>query len=148
MTLAYKALLRLYPPEYREIFANEMLSVFEEVLQEHRRRGALRLLSFLFTELVSIINGALKEWIARFTYSLYHSNSYISRSCMPNRLLMRHAGVAREAYFVEAKPGGKNLMIPDDSGMCVNVHQRFVSASPLRRLFMLTCAMFFPMHRS
>ena len=148
MTRAYKALLKIYPPEYRETFANEMLSAFEEILQEQNRRGALGLSLFLLTELVSIVKSALAEWIARSIYSMYHSNSYISRSCLPNRILMRPAGVARESYFVEAKPGGKDLIVLVNSEMCVNVHQRFVSASPLRRLFMLTCAVFFPIHRS
>ncbi|HKA18629.1 MAG TPA: hypothetical protein VKN18_09945 [Blastocatellia bacterium] len=148
MLRAYKALLQIYPPEYCEMFAHEMLDTVEGVLLERSRRGALSLLLFLFLELVNILKGALTEWIDRFTYSIYHSSSYLSRSCLPNRLLMRPAGVAREAYFFESTPDSEQSAGGDDSGMCLNVYQRFVSASPIRRLLMLTCAMLFPMHRS
>ena len=148
MTRAYKALLQVYPPEYREMFAHEMLDAFEAVFHERSRRGPSSLLLFLFLELVSILKGASTEWIARFNYSIYHSSSYLSRSCLPNRLLMRPAGVAREAYFLELAPGGKRSAPADYNGMCLNVHQRFVSASPIRRLLMLTCALFLPIHHS
>jgi hypothetical protein len=147
MTLVYKVLLRIYPPEYLEAFANEMLEAFDEALQERSRKGAASLLSFLFGELFSILKGAMSEWAARVTYSIYHSSSYVSRSCQANRLLMRPAGVARESYFLTTSSVSEESLI-DDSGMCVNVHQRFVSASPLRRLVMLTCSMFVPIHRS
>src|SRR5262249_47624318 len=143
MTRAYKALLQVYPPEYREMFAHEMLDAFDEVFQERSRRGASSLLLFLFLELVCILKGALTEWIAKFIYSIYHSNSYLSRSCLPNRLLMRPAGVDREVYFFESAPDSKQQPAPaDDHSMCLNVHQRFVSASPIKRLLILTCAMF------
>lgn len=148
MTRAYEALLQIYPPEYRAMFAREMLDAFEDLFQERSRLGSSSLLLFLFMELVSILKGASTEWIDRFSYSIYHSNNYLSRSCLPNRLLMRPAGIAREVYFFESAPGTKRSAPADDSGMCLNVHQRFVSASPIRRLLMLTFAMFLPMHRS
>jgi hypothetical protein len=148
MLRAYKALLQIYPPEYREMFAHEMLDAFQEICQEHGLRVGLHLLPLLFRESLSILKGASAEWIARFTYSIYHSSSYVRRSCLPNRLLMRPAGIAREAYFLEAAHGGTRSVADDDTGMCLNVHQRFVSASPLRRLVMLACARFIPIHRS
>jgi hypothetical protein len=148
MTRAYKRLLQIYPPEYLEAFANEMLEAFDEALQERSRQGVASLLPFLLRELFSIFKSAVSEWAARLTYSIYHSSSYVSRSCRANRLLMRPAGIARESYFVEATANVSEAALIDDSGMCVNVHQRFVSASPLRRLLMLTCTMFVPIHRS
>ena len=148
MTRVYKALLRIYPKEYREMFASEMLDAFADVFQECSLKGTSSLLLFLFLELVSILKGASTEWIARFNYSIYHSSSYLSRSCLPNRLLMRPAGIAREAYFLEVAPGSKRSAPADYNGMCLNVHQRFVSASPIRRLLMLTCALFLPIHHS
>jgi hypothetical protein len=148
MTRAYERLLQIYPPEYLEAFADEMMEAFDEALQECRRQSAASLLSFLLMELFSILKSAMSEWVARLTYSLYHSSSYVSRSCRANRLLMRPAGVARESYFVETTAGVSDAALIDDSGMCVNVHQRFVSASPLRRLLMLICTMFVPIHRS
>ena len=148
MTRAYEALLQIYPPEYRAMFAREMLDAFEDLFQEHSGLGASSLLLFLFKELVSMLKGASTEWIDRFTYSIYHSSNYLSRSCLPNRLLMRPAGIAREVYFFESAPGSKRSAPAADSGMCLNVHQRFVSASPIRRLLMLTCEVFLPMHRS
>jgi hypothetical protein len=147
MTSAYKVLLQIYPPEYLEAFASEMLEAFDEAHQERSRQGAASLLSFLFGEFFSILKGAMSEWAARLTYSIYHSSSYVSRSCQANRLLMRPAGVARESYFLTTSSISEAALI-DDSGMCVNVHQRFVSASPLRRLVMLTCSMFVPIHSS
>jgi len=147
MTRAYTYLLKIYPPEYLDAFANEMLDAFNEVFEERSRQGIASLLSFLLAELFSIIKGAFKEWAARFTYSIYHSSSYVTRSCRADRLLMRPAGVARASYFVEA-PSEVNEPDPiDNNCMCVNVHQRFASASPLRRLLMLICEMFVPMHR-
>ena len=148
MTRAYEALLQIYPREYREMFAHEMLDAFDDVFHERCRLGASSLLLFLFMELISILKGASTEWIDRFTYSIYHSSNYLSKSCLPNRLLMRPAGIARDAYFFSSAPGIKRSAPADDRGMCLNVHQRFVSASPIRRLLMLTCAMFLPMHRS
>jgi len=148
MIRAYKALLQIYPPQYREMFAHEMLDAFQDVFQERCRLGASGLFLFLFMELVSIIKGASTEWIESLTYSIYHSSNYLHRSCLPNRLLMRPAGVARDVYFFESAPGSERSAPTDDNGMCLNVHQRFVSASPIRRLLMLTCAMFLPMHRS
>src|SRR5262245_36000854 len=134
MTRAYKALLQIYPPEYRAMFAGEMLVAFEVLSRERSRLGASSQFLFLFMDLGSILKGASTKWIDRFTYSIYHSSSYLSRSCLPNRLLMRPAGIAREVYFFESDPGSKRLAPADDSGMCLNVHQRFVSSSPIRRL--------------
>ena len=147
MTCAYKALIRIYPPEYREMFAEEMLVAFQETLQEQSRRSGTSLLSFLLMELLGILKGACSEWLARFTYSLYHSSSYMRRSCLPNRILMRPAGIDKEAYFLDAATNTTRTVADSDTGMCLNVHQRFVLASPLRRLVMLACARFLPMHR-
>ena len=139
MKRAYKNLLHLYPKDYREVFAAEMLAVFEEASDERRGRSLLR---FALVELMSLVIGAGDEWIAKLTYGVYHSNSYISGRCLPDRQMMRPAGVTRTSYSA----GQTAVDLIDEAGMCVNAHQRLVFASPLRRLLIFTCAVFLPVH--
>lgn len=65
MKRIYKALLRLYPADYRELFAAEMLSVFTEAAEARRKPPAL--VAFALTELIGLIGGAGAEWAAKFT---------------------------------------------------------------------------------
>ncbi|HEY7307470.1 MAG TPA: hypothetical protein VH601_25320 [Bryobacteraceae bacterium] len=62
----YRALLQLYPADYRKAFAAEMLGVFEKAALEHAgKRAAFG--RFATAELFGLITGAGAEWIARFT---------------------------------------------------------------------------------
>jgi len=147
MPRVYKYLLRLYPAEYRALFGEEMSACFEKAAGECRELGVIALTCYAVVELGGLLKAACVEWIARFTYSIYHSNSYITGRCLPDNGLMRPAGVARSTYSVTHAQRTATTPPIDDAEMCVNAHQRFVLASSPRRLFILTCAIFLPMHR-
>ncbi len=147
MRRAYKILLQLYPRDYREMFAAEMLEVFEEAFEERRRHGSVVILRFAVAELIGLLIGTWAEWMAKSSYSVYHSNSnYISGRCLVDRRTMWYIGAARESYYAsQATPA--NMIAPiDETEMCVNAQQRFICASPLKRLFILICGKFLPIH--
>lgn len=147
MTRIYKTLLRLYPAEYRALFAEEMSDCFEKAAAECRERGTVSVLCYLIIELGGLAKAVGTEWIARFTHSIYHSNGYIAGRCLADIGLMRPAGIARSAFsFLQVQVMTENNLT-DDGEMCVNAHQRFAFASSPRRLLILTCAIFLPMHR-
>ena len=147
MRRVYKTLLRLYPRDYTELFAAEMLAAFEEVSEERRRQGAAIFLRFAVAELMGLVTGAVAEWIAKSVYTVYHSNSnYISGRCLPDPLRIRPAGLSRESYFAALHAPAKTPDLIDETGTCLNAHQTFVLASPLRRLLILICKVFLPIH--
>jgi hypothetical protein len=80
---AYRALLKLYPYDFRAAFAAEMLAAFAAVGPAHR--GA---------ELASLVTGAAAEWIAKLT-----SDSFVRARSLPDRRMMRPAGMPRELWF-------------------------------------------------
>jgi hypothetical protein len=84
MRRLYKTLLRLYPRDYTELFAAEMLAAFEEVSEERQRQGAAVFLRFAIAELMGLVTGAVAELIAKSVYAVYHNNSYISGRCLPH----------------------------------------------------------------
>jgi hypothetical protein len=124
-----------------------MSAVFEEVSEERRRQGATVFLRFAIAELMGLVTGAVSELIAKSVYAVYHSNSsYISGGCLPDPLRIRPAGVSRESYFAALRAPAKTADLIDETGTCVNAHQTFVLASPLRRLLILICKAFVPIH--
>lgn len=141
---AYAVLLRLYPGDHRALFAAEMLATLDEAAEERRAHGRVAFIRFIVAELIGLVTGVAAEWVARFTYSIYHSNNYINGRCLADPGLMRPAGVARESFSGARHACAGGLI--RETGMCVNAHQRFVVASPLRRLLILTCGVFLPMH--
>jgi hypothetical protein len=60
----YRALLRIYPPDHRRWFGDEMRSVFEEAAREHRGRGPIAYAAFLFSECAGLIGGSAMAWTA------------------------------------------------------------------------------------
>src|SRR5215510_12567895 len=147
MRQVYKTLLWLYPWDYTEMFAAEMLSAFDEGFEERRRQGAAVSLRFAAAELVGLVTGAGAEWIAKSVYAVYHSNSrYISGRCLPDPLRIRPAGVSRESYFAALTAHAKTAGLIEETGTCLNAHQTFVLASPLRRLLIIICKVFLPIH--
>ena len=64
MRRVYLALLGFYPAEYRALFTNEMLAVFEEAAAE--RRGRLAYFWFFARELAGLVWGGGFEWIAKW----------------------------------------------------------------------------------
>jgi hypothetical protein len=63
MLHVYRALLRLYPREYRDNFAPEMTAVFERMAGEHRSADALARLRFAAREIAGVIVGAAEAWV-------------------------------------------------------------------------------------
>jgi hypothetical protein len=58
----YRALLQLYPADFRNQFAEEMISVFE---QKSHERLENRKLTWLVSELFSIVKGAHMMWLTK-----------------------------------------------------------------------------------
>ena len=87
MRRAYQSLLRLYPYDYRAMFAAEMIAAFDEATQE---RPAARV-----AELIGLLIGAAAEWIAKLT-----SSPSIRGRSLPDLRMMRPPGVTKEAWFL------------------------------------------------
>ena len=131
---AYNILLRLYPRDYRAVFAAEMLTAFEEAARERRPSGAAVKIPFVVAELLGLVLGAGTEWTAKLAYSVYHSNSYVGCRGARDLRLMRPAGVSGEAFY-GVKPGCAQTS--DGAGepaVCLNALQSFPFSSHLKRL--------------
>jgi len=59
MKRSFAALMKLYPPGYRALFADEMAAVFEEACRDHRAQGQLAYILYLLTEFAGLIKGAV-----------------------------------------------------------------------------------------
>jgi hypothetical protein len=94
MIWAYRALLRLYPRDYRAMFAREMRNAFEITADETRARGRFALLRFVAFELIGLIRGAASEWIAKLM-----TDRALRGRALPDLVMMRPPGVAREVHF-------------------------------------------------
>jgi hypothetical protein len=79
MTLAYRALLRLYPRDHRKWFGAEMQSVFEEAAREHRGRGRAAYLRFALAECSGLVIGSGIAWAAKLSGRAYVHNLSLSR---------------------------------------------------------------------
>src|SRR5262245_56448703 len=113
MKRAYDILLRLYPADYRALFAAEMSIAFEEAAVERHERGWAVFARFALAELSSLVIGAGAEWGAKFTLGVCQSN--ISPQAAAYRLLqkMRPPGASRDSFY-------KIIDLVDQSGMRLN----------------------------
>jgi hypothetical protein len=75
----YKAVLRLYPPEYQAAFAPEMLQTLEQAASDRRVRGHVAFLTFAVCELTGILTGLFSEWLAKWTAR----EGYVTWRCSP-----------------------------------------------------------------
>ena len=103
---AYKALLRLYPADYRDSFDAEMANAFERMAEEHRTRGKAAYAGFATAELASLVVGSVAEWIAKAT-----TDSTVRGRSLPDLRKMRPAGVPRETWFA---PAARASALPDE----------------------------------
>jgi hypothetical protein len=94
MIRIYVALLRLYPRDYRAMFAQEMRNAFEITADETRARGRFAILRFVAVELIGVIRGAASEWIAKLM-----TDRTIRGRALPDLVMMRPPGVTREVHF-------------------------------------------------
>jgi hypothetical protein len=83
MKRAYTILLRLYPRDYRAMFAREMRHSFEIAANERRT-----------AELMSLLTGAAREWIAKLT-----TDKAVRGRALPDLMMMRPPGVPKEIHF-------------------------------------------------
>jgi hypothetical protein len=86
MKRTYRTLLRLYPADYRAMFAAEMARTFDQAAEERRSCVAI--------EFLGAIAGAAAEWIAKWTTDV----SVRGRS-LPDLRMMRPPGVPKELWF-------------------------------------------------
>jgi hypothetical protein len=116
MKRAYDILLRLYPADYKALFAAEMSATFEEVARERRGHGWAVFARFASAELAGLLIGAGAEWGAKFTPIACPSN--ISPSAKAHKLLlkMRPPGVSRDSFY-------KIIDLVDESGSSLNARQ-------------------------
>src|SRR5262245_32464627 len=141
MMRVYKILLGLYPRDYKSLFGSEMLAVIEEAANDSWLRGRSNVAHFAVVECAGLVTSAISEWLAKFVYSLYHSNSYVIGRCLPNQSLMWPSAINRQAFTA-----AKTIDTTDESGMCVNSDQTFMFASPLRRLQIIVFRVLVPVH--
>jgi DNA-binding PadR family transcriptional regulator len=65
LSISFRALLLLYPADFRRQFSAEMLCVFEQRAGEVFANGKSATFAFLLTEFFSIVKGAYTMWFAR-----------------------------------------------------------------------------------
>jgi len=94
MVRAYSTLLRMYPRDYRAMFAREMRYSFAITVDEIRLRGRVTLLRFVAEELLGLAKGAGLEWIAKLT-----TDKSVRGRVLPDLVMMRPPGVTREVHF-------------------------------------------------
>jgi len=94
MRTAYRALLRLYPHDFRVWFAAEMTTAFEARSAECRARGQAVFLRFAIAELIGLVKGAAAERTARIA-----ADPAVRARSVPDLRMMRPPGIPREAYF-------------------------------------------------
>ena len=80
MRRVYRALLRLYPYDYRAAFEKEMLEGFE-------RAAAM--------EVAGLLRGVAAEWCAKLT-----TGKSVRGRALPDLRMMRPVGVSQEVWFV------------------------------------------------
>jgi hypothetical protein len=93
----YRTLLRLYPNDYRALFALEMQNAFDRAAGEHRLLGRFVFTRFLLSEFIGLLTGITCEWIAKLT-----TDGSVRGRCLPDLRMMRPPGVPRQLWFAGA----------------------------------------------
>jgi hypothetical protein len=107
MRRVYETLLRLYPRDFRESFTSEMLTAFDSSSVERRSQGQSVCIHFALKELISLVIGAGKEWLAKLS-----TDSSLRGRSLPDRLMMRPPGVPWEAYYGRALVNSPESVLP------------------------------------
>jgi hypothetical protein len=116
MKRAYEFLLRLYPRDYRAMFATEMSSSFAEASAERRCDGWGVYSRFCLAELIGLAMGAGIEWFAKLT-----TDTSVRGRSLPDRLLMRPPGVSFDAHYA-----GAFLNVPEELSQAQERTERLV----------------------
>jgi len=77
MRKAYRAILWLYPANYREIFGAEMMETFQRAAVDSRSAGSSTFRRFAVREFGGLLRGLCREWIARWAAH----DSYMTARC-------------------------------------------------------------------
>jgi len=109
----YRTLLRLYPADYRVLFAPEMQNAFERAADEIRLLGRTVFLRFLLGEFVGLLIGIVGEWIAKLT-----TDSSVRGRCLPDLRMMRPPGIPREVWFAGASLQQKHDIADSGNDAC------------------------------
>jgi hypothetical protein len=91
----YRAILRLYPTEYQVAFAPEMIQVFNQASVDFRKRGLLRLISFVAYEFTGLVKGMVSEHVAKWTAH----DAYITSRSLPRR----NTGIPAEIAQIQTR---------------------------------------------
>lgn len=86
MKRAYRTILRLYPADYRAMFAAEMAGAFDLLVEERRARPV--------REFSGAIAGAARDWVAKWT-----TDAAVRGRALPDLRMMRPVGVTKEQWF-------------------------------------------------
>ena len=109
MRQAYEILLRLYPRDFRAAFSPEMLMAFERSAVERRAQGTADYIGFAASELIGLVIGAAREWIAKLT-----TDCSLRGRSLPDRRIMRPPGVPWEAYYGRALMDSSKSAVPGE----------------------------------
>jgi len=61
----YRVLLCLYPDDFRQQFAEEMLEIFQQRIDDLSTGGGAKFASFGLREFTGLLIGAAREWMAK-----------------------------------------------------------------------------------
>jgi len=86
MKRAYRTLLRLYPADYRAMFAAEMTRAFDRLVEERH--------DCLAGELLGAVAGAAREWVAKWT-----TDPSVRGRSLPDLRFMRPPNIPKELWY-------------------------------------------------
>jgi hypothetical protein len=86
MKRAYRTLLRLYPADYRVMFAAEMMRAMDRLAEEQHGQ--------LAAELLDLMAGAAREWVAKWT-----TDPSVRGRSLPDLRFMRPPDVPKELWY-------------------------------------------------
>ena len=86
MKRAYRTLLRLYPADYRAMFAAEMTRAFDRLVEERH--------THLTAELLGVFAGAACEWVAKWT-----TDPSVRGRSLPDLRMMRPPNLSKELWY-------------------------------------------------
>ena|ERR1051326_1774162 len=95
----YRTLLRLYPDDYWDGFAGEMVGAFDQAAEERRGQGLLEYAHFLLEEFGGLIRGAAADRLAKLT-----TQRTARWRVLPDLRLMRPPEITREEWFRWPEP--------------------------------------------
>jgi hypothetical protein len=86
-----------------------MLAAFDSLAPEHRSQGQSVFIRFALAELMGVLMGAGKEWVAKLT-----TDPSLRGRSLPDRLMMRPPGVPWEAYYSSALVDQPPVALPSE----------------------------------